>query len=77
MYKQSYRTDQRVRLGDEPVRIEVLAERVRQAMLTQAEKKIFMRGDGGVTLQDIMTVMDELKKGGIEDVGLVAAPPER
>ena len=73
----SYRADQRVRLGDEAVRIEVLAERVRQAMLVQTEKKIFMRVDGSVSAQDIMTVMDRLKDGGVEDVGLVAAPPEQ
>jgi biopolymer transport protein TolR len=73
----SYRTDQRVMLGDDTVRIDVLAERVRQKMLTQTEKKIFLRVDGGLTAQDIMNVFDKLKEGGVEDVGFVTAPPEK
>jgi biopolymer transport protein ExbD len=73
----SYRTDRRVMLGDDAVRSEVLAERVRQRMLTQTEKKIFLRVDGGVTAQDIMNVFDKLKEGGVEDVGFVTAPPEK
>src|ERR1700687_6211658 len=39
----SYRTDRRVLLGVEAIRIDVLSERVRQALLTHAEKKIFLR----------------------------------
>ena len=30
-----------------------------------------MRGDGEITLQELMSVMDELKEGGVTDVGLV------
>src|SRR6266487_2628201 len=37
----SYRTDQKVRLGEEPVRVDILAERVRQEMLTQTNKQVF------------------------------------
>jgi biopolymer transport protein TolR len=73
----SYRTDRRVRLGKEAIRIEVLSERVRQALLTRAEKKIFLQVDGAVTAQDIMNVFDRLKEGGVDDVGFVTAPPER
>jgi biopolymer transport protein ExbD len=70
----SYRTDRRVRLGEEPIPVAVLAERVRQAMLTQSEKKVFLRVDGGLSAQDIMDVFDQLKDGGVQDVGFVAAP---
>jgi len=73
----SYRTDQRVLLGAEAIPMTVLSERVRQMMLTRTEKKLFMRVDGSITAQDIMTVMDRLKDGGVEDIGLLAAPPDR
>ncbi len=68
----SYRKDHRVYLGDESVPIDVLDERARQAMLTKDQKELFLRGDGGVTLQELMEVMDRLKDGGVERVGIVA-----
>jgi biopolymer transport protein TolR len=73
----SYRKDQQVRLGEESVRIDLLGERVRQALLTQTDKQVFLRLDGGITAQDIMIVIDRLKEAGVENVGLVAAPPTR
>jgi biopolymer transport protein ExbD len=68
----SYRKDHRVFLDDESVSIDVLDERARQAMLNKDQKELFLRGDGGVTLQELMEVMDRLKDGGVERVGIVA-----
>jgi biopolymer transport protein TolR len=68
----SYRKDHRVFLDDESVSIDVLDERARQAMLNRDQKELFLRGDGGVTLQELMEVMDRLKDGGVERVGIVA-----
>src|SRR5207244_7570490 len=42
----SFRQDKRVYLGEEPVRLQVLAERVRQVMLNRSDKQVFLRGDG-------------------------------
>jgi biopolymer transport protein TolR len=67
----SYRTDKRVMLGDEPVSVDVLAERMRQAMVSRTEKSVFLRMDGGLTAQEMMDVIDRLKDGGVEDVGIV------
>jgi biopolymer transport protein ExbD len=66
----SFRSDQKVRLGQEDVRITVLAERVRQAMLTQTNKQVFLRLDAGVTAQEFMNVIDRLKEAGVENIGL-------
>jgi biopolymer transport protein ExbD len=68
----SYRKDHRVWLDDESVSIDVLDERARQVMLNKDQKELFLRGDGGVTLQELMEVMDRLKDGGVERVGIVA-----
>jgi biopolymer transport protein TolR len=73
----SYRSDQRVLLGEEPVSVDVLAERTRQALLSQAGKGVFLRMDAGVTAQEFMNVIDRLKDGGVEDVGLVAMEDKR
>ena len=71
----TYRQTQTVYLGDEMIRAEVLQERVRQKMERATEKKVYLRGDGGVQYQDLMTVFDRLKAAGVADVGLVAALP--
>jgi len=71
----AYRTSRVVYIGEEPVRVDILDERVRQALLTKTSKQVFLRGDGGVQLQDLMDVMDKLKAGGVERVGIVAKLP--
>jgi biopolymer transport protein TolR len=67
----AYRQNHTVRLGDEPVRLEVLAERVRQATDGRADRDVFLRGDGGLLLQEVIEVMDRLKEAGVEKVGIV------
>jgi len=70
----SYRDDGRVYMDEEAVPRDVLPERIRQVMLNRTEKDVYLRGDGGVQLQELMDVMDRLKDGGIERVGIVAMP---
>ena len=71
----AYRTNRVVYIGEDPVRVDILDERMRQALLTSTTKQVFLRGDGGVQLQDLMDVMDKLKAGGVERVGIVAKLP--
>jgi biopolymer transport protein ExbD len=71
----AYRTNRVVYIGEDPVRVDILDERVRQALLSTTSKEVFLRGDGGVQLQDLMDVMDKLKAGGVERVGIVARLP--
>ncbi len=63
-----------VQIGEDLVRLEVLEERVRQAILPREDKSIFVRMDATVTAQDFYTVFDELKKAGVERVGLASQP---
>ena len=67
----SFRTDQMVQVDDDPIRVEVLAERMRQELVERTDKNVFLRGDREVTLQEAVTVMDELKEGGVVNVLLV------
>ncbi len=71
----TYGRDRRVQLDDEMIRVDVLHERIRQALLARTEKEVYLRGDGGVTLQELMEVMDRLREGGVERVGIVAKLP--
>jgi biopolymer transport protein TolR len=68
----SYREDRKVYINDDAVAIDVLAERTRQAMLSQNLKEVFLRSDGQVQMQEMLQVFDSLKEGGIERVGIVA-----
>ena len=71
----SYREDRRVFIDKEPVRLDFLAERVRQMMLTRTDKLVYLRGDGAVSLQELMEVFDRLKEAGVQNVGIVSKLP--
>jgi len=71
----SYRADRRVFIDKEPVRLDFLAERVKQIMLNRSDKLVYLRGDGEVNLQELMEVFDRLKEGGIQNVGIISRLP--
>ena len=74
----TYRQNRMVYLGTELVRADVFQERVRQKMETTAQKDVYVRGDGGVSLQEFMEITDMLKAAGVEKMGFVTkAPGER
>jgi biopolymer transport protein ExbD len=64
-----------VYLDQEPIRTEILQERVRQKMERLTDKQVYLRGDGGVQYQDLMDVFSRLTAAGVEKVGLVAKLP--
>ncbi len=66
-----------VQIGNESIRLDVLGERVRQQLQTRDKKEVFLRSDGQVTMQQVMEVMDRLKDGGVQNVGLMSRPPDR
>jgi biopolymer transport protein ExbD len=72
----SYRNDQRVLIGpegkQEAVRLDILAERTRQMLVSRSTKQVYLRMDAGVNAQEFLRVMDTLKDGGVEGVGVVA-----
>ena len=70
----TFATDRMVQIDDELIRVDILAERVRQTMLSLDEKSLFVRADGSVDYRDVVFVMDKLKEGGIERVGLITVP---
>jgi biopolymer transport protein ExbD len=71
----SFREDRTVFLGKEPIRIDFLAERVRQLMLTRTDKQVYLRSDGQVSMQEAIDILDRLKAGGVQNVGVVTKLP--
>lgn len=73
----TFKDDRIVQIDDEPVRVDILHERVKQAMLARDEKSVFLRADGTTTYQDLVEVADRLKEAGVERVGFITRPAER
>jgi len=71
----AYRQERMVYLGEERIRADALQERVRQKMEVSNDKKVYLKGDGGVQYQDLMDVFERLKAAGVSDVGLVTSLP--
>lgn len=71
----SFRTDQILQVDDESVSFQTLRDRIQQVMDMQRDRQVFVRGDGDVTYQELITVMDELKAGGVQSVGLITDLP--
>ena len=71
----SYRDDRQVFVDLEPIRVDFLAERMRQLMLNRSDKRIYLRGDGQINLQELYEVIDRLKEAGIQDIGIVSRLP--
>ena len=70
----SFATDRIVQIDKDEIRVDILAERVRQALGERTDKSLFVRGDGAVAYKDIVYVFDRLKDAGVEKVGLITVP---
>jgi|TARA_B100001123_G_C15268603_1_gene1009379 biopolymer transport protein TolR len=71
----AYRSDSVVQVGDDEISVDLLAERLRLEMVERTEKTVFLRGDQEITYGELVTVMDLLKDGGVQEVGLVLDMP--
>ena len=71
----SFRTDKRVKVGAESVKLDVLAERVKQALYGQAQQGVILAGDGRITLDELAAIASELIAGGVKNVGIQVQPP--
>jgi biopolymer transport protein TolR len=68
----SYRRDRRIFLDKESIPVDVLGERMKQAMTGRSDKQVYLRGDGAVQLQELMDVFGRLKEAGVQKIGVVA-----
>jgi biopolymer transport protein TolR len=73
----AYKKDRVVYMENEPIKLEILQERMRQKMENQSDKQVYLRIEGALQVQDQMDVIDRLKAAGVQTVGIVAAPPKK
>lgn len=71
----SFRADGLIQVGEDPVPFDALHERIAIEMEARTQRSVFLRGDGAITYDELMSVMDRLKEGGVEEVGLVVDFP--
>jgi biopolymer transport protein TolR len=71
----SYRENHRLYLGQDEMDTVRLQELVRQRMENRQDKDVFLRGDRGVQLGELVEVTDLLKAAGVVHVGLVTKMP--
>jgi len=72
----SYRTNKKLFLGTTEMDSVRLQELVRQRIENAAEKDVYLRGDRGVQLGELVEVTDLLKAAGVVHVGLVTKLPD-
>ena len=70
----TFARDGRVRIGAEAVRLDLLPERIRQELSSRADKNVVLASDGVITMQQMMTVFDQLRAAGVVNVGIQTQP---
>jgi biopolymer transport protein TolR len=60
-------------LNAKPIRESELAMKVTEQLESQKEKVVLIKADEEVEYSAVMSVMDQLRQAGIEDIGLITA----
>ena len=71
----AFRKDRMVFMGDEPIRLAILRERIRQKVENQADKQVYLRIDRGLQIQDLTDVTDQISAAGVDKIGFVTKMP--
>jgi biopolymer transport protein ExbD/biopolymer transport protein TolR len=66
--------DQRVFLGNDPININEIADRLHQKIRDPQGQSVFIRADENVPFGAFATVMDAVKQTGITNVSIVTQP---
>jgi biopolymer transport protein ExbD len=73
----TFRRDRRVQIDGEFVPFDVLDERIRQAISAKSQKSVVLAGDGALSYADVITVWDQLNRGGVESISVQTQPAAR
>jgi biopolymer transport protein TolR len=68
--------DQKVFLGDNPINVHDLGQRLRDASGPDTKKVIYLRADERVPFGAFASVMDAVKQAGITNISIVTRPVE-
>ncbi|HWJ48053.1 MAG TPA: biopolymer transporter ExbD [Candidatus Udaeobacter sp.] len=70
----SINKDQRVFLGNDPINVNEIGNRLRQKIRDPRRQSIFVRADENVPFGAFATVMDAVKQAGFANVSIVTQP---
>jgi biopolymer transport protein TolR len=65
---------QKVYLGDSPINVNEIPERLRQRVADPQRQSIYLRADENVPFGAFATVMDAVKQAGITNISIVTQP---
>jgi biopolymer transport protein TolR len=68
--------DGRTYLGDQPLHMLLLEDRIRGMMMGRAQKVVYLRADERLRYGKVIEVVDKLKKAGVNQVGFVYVTPQ-
>jgi biopolymer transport protein TolR len=68
--------DGRIRINEQPVHPELLAERMRALAASRPDETVFLRADRLLPYGEVLLVMDRIRKAGVTKVALVTLPME-
>jgi biopolymer transport protein TolR len=66
----------RTYLGDQPLHLLLLEDRIRSMMAGRAQKVVYLRADERLKYGKVIEVVDKLKKAGVEQIGFVYVLPQ-
>jgi biopolymer transport protein TolR len=66
-------------VGTTPIHRSQLVERLEPMLAARSDKAVFLKGDRDVPYGSVIEVLDTLRKGGIEHIGMITEgdPPSR
>ncbi len=63
--------DGQIYLNSDKVSAETLANTVKDKMANKADKRIFVKADGGAKYGDVVAVVDDVRSAGVDQLGLL------
>lgn len=69
--------DRYIYIEDKPIHLMLLEETLKNRMAVEEKKIVFLRADQEVPYGFVISVMDVIKKAGIETVGMIVQPKEK
>jgi biopolymer transport protein TolR len=71
----SVNANERIYIGDQLVTLPMLEDRLRAMMEGRASKVVYLRADENLRYGRVITVVDTIKKAGVEQIGFVYVLP--
>jgi len=66
--------EQKLYLQNDAVNVNELGDKIREKLLDPTRQSVYLRADQSVPFQTFATVLDHLKRAGIENVSIVTQP---